>query len=381
MRMLALGMALALVGHVVAAPADPYLAKIKAVSKEGGGNQEAGAAFKELVALGPDALLPTLSALDDASPVAGNWLRNAANSIFEKDQQAGKKIAPAPLETFVKDAKHSPVGRRLAYELLVELDAKAPERLLPGMLNDPSGDLRRDAIDVELKKVEPLVKTKPMDAKATYEKLFGVSRDQDQAEKIAKALKELGGKVDLTTHFGVVTEWMIVGPFDSTKGAGFNMAYTPEKGVDLKAKYTGKDNTDVKWQAYKSEDQYGAVNLNKVYVREMDDKKLTYKDCAAYAFTTVEVEKEMPVEIRFGSPCGLKVFLNGKELFAREEYHHGDRFDQYFSTGTMKAGKNELLVKVCQNNQSEPWAQAWQFQLRICDATGGAVPMKIVSTK
>lgn len=378
MRMLGLWAVLAFVGPVVGASADPYLIKIKAVSKEGAGNQEAGAAFKELVALGPDALLPTLTALDDASPVASNWLRNAVNTIFEKDQRTGKKITAEPLEVFVKDAKHGPVGRRMAYEMLVELDPKAPTRLLPSMLNDRSGELRRDAVAAVYDKIEPLIKTKPDNAKDELEKLFGSSRDQDQAEKIAKALKELGGKADLTKHFGAVTQWMVVAPFDNTKGSGFNVAYPPEKGVGLKASYEGKDKAAVKWQPYTSEDTYGAVNLNKVFQRTVEDKKLNYKDSTAYAFTVVESDKETPVDVRFGCICAIKVFLNGKELFAREEYHHGERFDQYYATGTLKAGRNELLVKVCQNNQSEPWAQNWQFQLRLCDVTGGAVPVRVV---
>jgi hypothetical protein len=73
--------------------------------------------------------------------------------------------------------------------------------------------------------------------------------------------------------------------------------------------------------------------------------------------------------------------LNGKEIFAREEYHHGSRFDQYVVRATLKAGANELLVKVCQNNQTDAWAQVWQFQLRLADATGGAAPFKLALPK
>ena len=37
------------------------------------------------------------------------------------------------------------------------------------------------------------------------------------------------------------------------------------------------------------------------------------------------------------------------------------------------------MLKVSQNDQKEPWAQVWQFKLRLCDATGGALPVKIVT--
>jgi len=89
----------------------------------------------------------------------------------------------------------------------------------------------------------------------------------------------------------------------------------------------------------------------------------------------------MPVEIRFGCIVAIKVFLNGKEIYAREEYHHGQRFDQYSGLGTLKAGRNEILVKVCQNDQKESWAQDWKFQLRLCDYSGGALPIAVLKNK
>ena len=88
--------------------------------------------------------------------------------------------------------------------------------------------------------------------------------------------------------------------------------------------------------------------------------------------------EELPVEIRYGCINASKVFLNGKQVFSREEYHHGENFDQYVAKVTLKPGKNDLLLKVCQNDQKEPYAQVWQFKLRVCDATGGPVPVKIV---
>src|SRR5207248_1379818 len=45
------------------ADADKLLKQIKLVSKEGAGNQEAGAAWRELVSLGGEAILPTLAAM------------------------------------------------------------------------------------------------------------------------------------------------------------------------------------------------------------------------------------------------------------------------------------------------------------------------------
>jgi hypothetical protein len=351
------------------APADAFLERIKAVGKEGVGNQEAGAAWKNLINLDGETLLPTLKAMDDASPTASNWLRTAAIAIFEKQSKDGKTITPGMLEKYVLDRQNGPTGRRVAYELLVQLDAKTPDRLLPGMIDDPSVELRRDAIGAAMEKIEPLVKSKPEEAKAQYEKLFTASREENQAVKISKSLKELGGKPDLSTHFGVVTEWKLVGPFDGPKGSGYAKAFDPEKSVDFAATYKGKNDADIKWKTFKTEDPLGVVDLNKAIGKNMD--------AVAYAYTQIETDREQTVELRFGTPNALKIYLNGKEIYAREEYHHGERFDQYHATAKLTPGKHFLLVKICQDNQKESWTQNWQFRLRLSDATGGALPLKV----
>ena len=357
------------------ADAPKLLNQIKAVSKEGAGNQEAGAAWKELVTLGGEAIFPTLTAMDDASPAAANWLRSAVTALAEKETAAGKKLPAQDLEAFVKDRKHNPAARRIAYELLVQADPKTPDRLLPAMLDDPSGELRRDAIAMAMTKAEKL---EGEAAKAEYQKLFANVRDDDQAKKIAAALEKAGGKADLVAQFGIVTDWVLAGPFDGPKASGFKTPYPPEAKLDLAATYKGKGDLEVKWKPFTVAvdpkdydlDKVGEVDLNKAIGR--------HKDAVAYAHTVVETDKELPVEIRYGCINASKVFLNGKQVFAREEYHHGESFDQYVVKVTLKPGKNDLLVKVCQNDQKEPFAQVWQFKLRICDATGGAVPVKIV---
>src|SRR5262245_16914256 len=60
------------------------LKQIKAVGREGAGNETASAAWKQLVQCGPQALVPVLTALDDANPMAANWLRTAVDALAEK---------------------------------------------------------------------------------------------------------------------------------------------------------------------------------------------------------------------------------------------------------------------------------------------------------
>src|SRR5262249_44743315 len=153
----------------------------------------------------------------------------------------------------------------------------------------------------------------------------------------------------------------------------FAKTLPPEQGVDLTRAYRGKGGAELRWKPYTTTDPYGVVDLNKAIG--------PLHGVVAYAFAAVRSPAERPVEIRGGSANAVQILLNGKRLFAREEYHHGVRMDQHVGVGTLRAGRNEILLKVCQNEQTEAWAQAWSFQLRVCDAVGSPVPLTVLADK
>lgn len=338
------------------------LATLKAVKKLGQSNEDAGPAWKTLVSKGGAALLPTLAAFDDANATANNWLRSALDAIVQKEADAGRKLPADKLEAFVKDTKFAPSARFAAFELL---SAETKDRLLPGFLNDRSADLRRAAIARELERLD-----KPANPTLTadYVKLFGFTRDKDQVDLLAKKVAEGGGKVSVSEHFGFVTHAALVGPFDSTGGKGFAVAYPPESAKAATGAFKGKNDTEVKWIDATTSDKYAQFDLNKLLGK--------HKDAAAYALAVIVADKETPVDVRVTSITAVRVVLNGKELYAREEYHHGSPFDASIGKGTLKKGENVLVLKVCQNNQTESWAQNWFFQMRVCDETGGPLPLK-----
>jgi hypothetical protein len=367
------GVFLALTSNCGAQEVESLLLKIKAVGKEGAGNVEASKAWKQLVAKGPSVLPDVLEAMDDANPAAANWLRTAVESIQDKALTGGQKISAAKLEAFLKDTKHAGHSRRLAYECLVRLDPATPQRLLPTMLNDPSLEMRRDAVAVKL---DHGMKGKfaTDDARRDYLKdLLQYARDLDQVDSICTELKKKHNvDIDQTAHYGFVTRWLIAGPFDNTKGAGFSNAYPPELGVDPKATYPGKSGK-VSWQDYNCTKALGLVDFNEVAGK--------LKGAVYYGYAAVSCEAERPVEIRAGSNNAVRIWVNGKEIYFREEYHHGMQVDQHVGKATLKAGRNEILIKVCQNEQTENWAEQWSFQLRVCDALGAAVPVVNVTEK
>lgn len=353
-----------------AAEIDDLLGQLKKVGPEGANNPDAAKAWKALVAKGPDALLPTLAAMNDDEKTVGNWLRPAVDAIAEKALADGKLSAPS-LEKFLADKSRSGGARRIAYEWLVKLDKTAPDRLLPGLLQDPSAELRRDAVARFLKEGETAQEKKDdKAARAAFQKALTGASDPEQVAALAKALDQLGDKVDRQKHLGVVAHWYLVAPFDHRKGIGWDVAYPPEKAVDVTARYEGKDKAEAKWVEHTTKDPQGLVDLKKVLG--------PLKGTVGYAVAFVDSPAERVIEVRAGCINGLKIFLNGKEIFAREEYHHGSFIDQYRPRATLQKGKNVILLKVCQNEQEENWAQEWQFQLRLTDLVGMGVPFSSV---
>jgi len=207
-----------------------------------------------------------------------------------------------------------------------------------------------------------LAKTgKTNDAVARYQTAIKSARDAEQVDGIAKALKKLGAPVSLPGVFGWVTDWKVIGPFDNKGRAGFEKVFPPEQAIDLNAEYDGL-NGKVKWQDYSTTNDYGKVDLNQPLG--------SLKEVTGYAYTEFHADKARPVEIRLGCKNGWKVWLNGKYLFGRDEYHRGAEIDQYRLAGELKPGKNVILVKLTQNEQTEKWTVEWEFQMRVTDALG-----------
>jgi hypothetical protein len=360
-----LGLALSACVAWAADPAhdlSPELAKVRAVQPKGDGHRDAVAAIKKISAADAAALPIVIAAMDDSSPLVENWIRAAAETIAQKQLDKGEPLPIAQLELFLKDTRHSPRGRRLAFELIALQDKSAPDRLIPTLLNDPSLELRREAVAKALKDAAPLA-NKSNQIKQ-YHNIFAAARDLDQIKEAAAKLKDLDESPDIATHMGFVMGWKIVGPFDNVDDIGWDTAYPPESGVDLAKRYAGKDG-EIGWVSHVTTDPYGIVDITKAL-----DK---HKGAVAYAYAEFLADKAQPADFRLGSINANKLWVNGKELTANHVYHAGIEVDQYIAKGELKAGKNTILLKICQNEQKEVWAQDWKFQFRVCDSIGTAI--------
>jgi hypothetical protein len=344
----------------------PEIRAIRAVEAEGRGNKEATLAWRKLARQPARALPEILTALDGANPIAVNYLRSAVETVAQRELEDGGKLPAAELEKFVRDTRHDPRGRRLAYELLAGVDPSAPDRIIPGMLNDPSIEFRRDAVGRLIEEApRQLAAGRQEEARQSLTRALSGARDDDQVQTIKKQLESLGEKVDLPRHFGFLVDWRLIAPFDNTGQKGLAAVYPPEKELDFAAEYEGKEGKKIGWVEHHTSHEYGIVDVAKALG--------PFKGAVAYAAAEFQSDEERSVEFRLGTPNSWKVWLNGDVVFAREEYHRGMSLDQYKMRGRLRQGKNVILLKVCQNEQTEDWAQTWQFQFRVCDAVGTAI--------
>ena len=322
---------------------------INAVGTEGTGNADAAKAWGELVKAGPEALFPILNGITDGKPTAGNWLRTAVDAIAEKQTKAGGKFDAEKIIAFVEDRKNGAAARTVAFEVLEKQEPVPANGMLIRFIDDPSLELRRKGIEKHLALAV-------RDA-GTLRRIFEAARDKDQVEAIAKELEKLHEPANITKHFGTITQWSLSSNFDNKDGLGFAKAYAPETVAERKG-----------WKAAQSTEKYGFLDLNAALGKKMN--------AVAYAEAIIVADAETPAELRVASQNAVKFFHNGKEVFAREEYHHGTKMDQHVAKLTLAKGKNAILLKVCQNDMPYDWAQVWGFAARLCDATGGARQVK-----
>jgi hypothetical protein len=314
-------------------------------------------ALKQLGKATDVTLIQSLAAMKVATPLGRNWLSGLANSIYRKSGTS----QTAELTKFLADSSQDGEARYLVFQWLTASNVSLRNELLTNMNQDSSPELRFLAIDEAMKaKLENKQLTTLLDA----------ARHPSQVVSIIEKLKEQGETIDQSKQLGFLPNWRLIGPFDNVGTVNFDKAFPLEsdwmKGT-IKDEYQGKTEV-VQWKTETTTAPDGVVDLATVYAKE--------KGCIIYALAEFDSEKDQVAEVRLGCINGNKTWVNGKLVMSNEVYHTGAQIDQYSEPIRLKAGKNQILLKICQNEQKEPWAQDFQFQLRICDSTGKAILTK-----
>lgn len=304
-------------------------------------------------------LLNVLRAMKGATPLGKNWLLGLANALHRKPNAASNE----DLSTFLKDTSQDPEARYTVFRWLTDNNDDLRTKLLASMLEDPSLEIRFDAV------AQAISKSEGADENA-WRRMLDSARHPNQISEIIEKLKGIGVTVDMAQHMGFLRTWKLIGPFDNVGSDKFDVDYGLEAdwvAGKIKEEYTGKTGKAT-WQEHTTDNAEGQVDLAKIFNNE--------KGCIVYATAVVNAPASVPCEVRVGCINAQKVWVNGVEVISNEVYHTGMQIDQYAAPLKLKAGENRILVKICQNEQKEAWAQLYTFQLRLCDETGKAIELK-----
>lgn len=348
-----------------AAELDQSLATVREASATTAADDQLREAWKSLADADADQIPQMLRGMDAGNPAAENWIRAAVDAVASRTLSDGEELPKQDLVTLLDDTNAAPRARRTTYEWLLRIDPAMAESKLTAMTEDPSLEMRYDAIAAGMKGAEA---AEGLEKVAAYRRLLKSARDLEQIKACKSALEEAGETVDLAAELGFVTQWRVIGVFDNTDKSGFDVAYPPEEEIDFDATYDGKAES-AQWQqeVLTTDAEQGEVNLN--------DEVGAKKGAVVYAYAEVEVPQAQAAQIRYSSNNATKLWVNDRQVGSHEVYHSGGDYDQYAHEVDLQAGKNTILLKVCQNEQTEPWAQDWSYSLRICDALGGAIEM------
>jgi hypothetical protein len=343
---------------------DELVDAIRQVGREGAGFDPARAAASRLRQLPVGQVSVLLDAMEDVNPIAENWLRGLVFDVVRNAPQV-------PLQTLCEysmDLSRNSTGRGMAMELVRRESPSDAERLIAKCLNDPSLPLREMAVQQQIEKAERLQKEDRIAAEALYRGALIAARHPQQVADLVKTLRDLGAEdVNTATAFAMICEWKSLAPLNNVAGVGFDTEYPPEKefrltsSVNLDASYDGKNGV-IQWRTIEASADQGEVDLAAAYDKE--------KGAVAYLFAEFRSSQARQAQARLGCINANKVWINGNLIMANEVYHSGSMIDQYIGNFQLKKGINRLLLKICQNEQEESWAQEWQFQFRITDLTG-----------
>lgn len=338
------------------------LKTIRAVSHQAEGNVAAKKAYQSLIRRDRSVLPEILDAFNGANPLAENYLRSA----FEVVAANGEGDLPVKqLEAYLADAENNQKARAMVFEYLSRQNPDKMHAMLDGMLRDPSADIRYLAVQKVLDQAKTYDKEgQQKQAVAAYRNALQGATVESQVRTINQALKKAGVHVDLQAHFGLVTDWRIIGPFDNTDESAFDVVYPPETELDFSATYDGKTGK-VGWQVIGSDQDMGKVDIAKSIA--------PHKGAVMYMYTEYISPKKQDVYVRMATSNAWKLWVNDELVFAREEYHRGMRWDQYRVPVSLRKGSNSILLKILQNEQTQDWAQDYSVQFRITDASGKAL--------
>lgn len=144
---------------------------------------------------------------------------------------------------------------------------------------------------------------------------------------------------ELAAGLGWLRAWWIIGPFDDQDRQGFDLAYPPERELDLAAVHRSKER-ELRWRPIRSSLPDGRIPVHPLVHPETK--------VVVYAQSAVELPSDARVLLSAGCDDGCKIWLDGRLLLA-DPGSHGLEADQFLLAMRLRAGVHRILVKVVQD--------------------------------
>jgi len=196
------------------------------------------------------------------------------------------------------------------------------------------------------------------------DQLYEMNKDYILHDVAVDYLNRGIGKIATSAYaadLGLITDWMLLGPFDNRGNAGHDHRYPPEQEIDLSGVYAGINNETVKWREHHNPEYLGKIDLLPLFEHN--------SQVCAYAMTTVETPTAKEVQFRVGSNDLVKVWLNGEQIWNWDKPSGRlVSLDDDVIPVTLPAGKSSILLKISNLGGN------WGFCFRITDAEGNRIP-------
>ena len=169
-----------------------------------------------------------------------------------------------------------------------------------------------------------------------------LSLAQPKPDYVKKATRAETAQATLAS-FGLPNlsgKWYFAGPFDNPDRKGIDVKYPPEKEVDLKATFVGKNDRKFGWKEFKGFELGKVLDIKSIIAEDNND-------AVVYFYHEFEASEVGRLPISLGADDTMSLWFNGARLLY-EDHERAAAPDQFFTQLKLKPGKNQLLLKVCQ---------------------------------
>ena len=195
------------------------------------------------------------------------------------------------------------------------------------------------------------------------DQLYAMNKDYILHDVALDYLNRGLGRITTTAYagdLGLVSSWMIIGPFDNSGDKTHDTVYPPEKEIDFAKSYTGKNGKKIQWKEHHNPEYLGKIDLVSIF----ND----VGNVSAYAAVTVNSPEQKEVQFRIGSNDLVKVWLNGKEIWNwNDPSGRLVTLDDDIVNVTLPKGESQILLKVSNLGGN------WGFCFRITDDKGNKI--------